>query len=60
MIDKGVIAEQGSHEELLAHNGVYKRLILRQLTAGALNTDAQLVNIQDDDSQENENADLLD
>ena len=60
MIDKGVIAEQGSHEELLAHNGVYKRLILRQLTAGALNNDAQLVNIQDDDSQENENADLLD
>ena len=58
VVDKGVIAERGTHEDLLAHNGVYKRLILRQLTAGALNPDAQLVNIQDDN--ENENADLLD
>ena len=55
VIDKGVIAEKGTHDELLAHNGVYKRLILRQLTAGSLNFDAQLVNINDE-----ENVDLLD
>ena len=55
VIDKGVIAEKGTHDELLAHNGVYKRLILRQLTAGSLNPDAQLVNINDE-----ENVDLLD
>ena len=57
MIDKGEIAERGTHDELLAHNGVYKRLILRQLTAATLNPDMPLVNIQDDDE---ENADLLD
>ena len=34
VIDKGVIGEQGTHEELLANNGTYKKLILRQLTAG--------------------------
>ena len=34
MIDKGTIAEMGTHSELLAHNGVYKRLVLRQLTSG--------------------------
>jgi ABC-type multidrug transport system fused ATPase/permease subunit len=26
VIDKGRIAEQGSHQELLAHNGLYRRL----------------------------------
>lgn len=57
VIDKGEIAERGTHDELLAHNGVYKRLILRQLTAATLNPDMPLVNIQDDDE---ENADLLD
>lgn len=35
MIDKGSIAEKGTHDELLAKDGVYKRLVLRQLTAGA-------------------------
>ncbi|XP_041349743.1 ABC transporter B family member 25-like [Gigantopelta aegis] len=34
VIDKGTIAEQGTHEELLAKNGVYKRLVLRQLVTG--------------------------
>jgi ABC-type transport system involved in cytochrome bd biosynthesis fused ATPase/permease subunit len=37
VIDKGGIAEMGSHDELLARNGVYKRLVLRQLTVGSLN-----------------------
>ena len=39
MIDKGQIAEMGSHSELLAHNGVYKRLVLRQLTSGEVTRD---------------------
>ena len=39
MIDKGQIAEQGTHEELLAKNGVYKKLVLRQLMAGSDNGD---------------------
>ena len=34
MIDKGRVAEQGTHDELLALGGVYKQLVLRQLTAG--------------------------
>ena len=60
VIDKGVIAERGTHDELLAHNGVYKRLILRQLTAGSIATEPKLVNINDDENEECENADLLD
>ena len=60
MIDKGVIAEKGTHDELLAHNGVYKRLILRQLTAGSISTEPKLININDDENEECENADLLD
>jgi len=31
VINKGTIAEQGTHDELLQMNGVYKRLVLRQL-----------------------------
>ncbi|XP_029638148.1 ABC transporter B family member 27 [Octopus sinensis] len=31
VIDKGCIVEQGTHDELLALNGVYKRLVVRQL-----------------------------
>ena len=32
MIDKGKIAEQGTHDELLQVDGVYKCLVLPQLT----------------------------
>ena len=35
MINKGAIAEQGTHEELLRMNGVYKKLVLRQLEKNA-------------------------
>nr|CAI99870.2 putative ATP-binding cassette, sub-family B, member 10 [Brachidontes pharaonis] len=34
VIDKGTIAESGTHDELIAKDGVYKKLVLRQLTAG--------------------------
>ena len=40
MIDKGKIAEQGTHDELLAMGGVYKKLVLRQLNAGQVAKDA--------------------
>lgn len=32
MIDKGHIVERGTHETLLAKGGVYKKLVLRQLS----------------------------
>ena len=35
MINKGAIAEQGTHDELLKLNGVYKKLVLRQLEKNA-------------------------
>ncbi|XP_067937188.1 uncharacterized protein [Watersipora subatra] len=41
VIDKGVIAEQGTHDELVASNGVYKRLVLKQLEAGNQQTLAE-------------------
>lgn len=33
VIDNGKIVEQGTHESLLAENGVYRALVLRQLTS---------------------------
>ena len=32
MIENGSIAEQGNHKELLSHDGVYRRLVYRQLS----------------------------
>ena len=29
-----MIAESGTHDQLIAEGGVYKKLVLRQLTAG--------------------------
>ena len=41
MIDKGHIVERGTHKDLLANNGVYKKLVLRQLSTsqGTAETD---------------------
>lgn len=36
VIDRGEIAEMGTHDELLEKRGIYRRLVLRQLTAGGM------------------------
>ncbi|XP_047141960.1 uncharacterized protein LOC101234644 isoform X1 [Hydra vulgaris] len=36
VINKGVVAEEGTHDELIQANGVYKKLVLRQLEKGRL------------------------
>ena len=33
VIEKGQVVEQGTHDQLIAKAGVYKQLVLRQLTA---------------------------
>jgi len=34
VLKKGVIAERGTHDELIAMNGVYNALVARQLMSG--------------------------
>ena len=34
VINKGRAEEMGTHDELIARDGIYKKLVLRQLTAG--------------------------
>ena len=47
--------EQGSHDELLAQGGIYKKLVLRQLMAGD-NVTKDLVDTSVEDEQENGDA----
>ncbi len=39
VIDNGTVAEQGTHDELIAMHGIYKQLVVRQLNAGELQSD---------------------
>ncbi|KAK7506015.1 hypothetical protein BaRGS_00002737 [Batillaria attramentaria] len=58
VIDKGVIAEMGTHDELLKQNGVYKRLVLRQLTAGSVEPTAlEAAHIENDSLEMQTGAD---
>ena len=34
MLNDGCIVEEGTHDELLSFDGIYKKLVLHQLTAG--------------------------
>lgn len=34
VIENGQVVEEGTHQELIACGGVYKQLVLRQLSAG--------------------------
>ncbi len=36
VLDKGAIAERGTHEELLEHGGIYAALVARDVTEGAV------------------------
>ncbi len=38
VIDKGIVAEQGTHEELMANNGLYRKLNEMQFEFGSLNS----------------------
>ena len=49
MIDKGQIVEAGTHDELLSKDGVYKKLVLRQLMAGSVTVNGS-VNDTDNDN----------
>lgn len=42
VVDKGEIVERGTHEELLAHNGLYARLYNEQFTTQHMQEDAML------------------
>ena len=39
VIENGCLVEQGTHDDLIAANGIYKQLVIRQLTAGELQGD---------------------
>ena len=38
-MDRGCIVEQGTHEQLIAMDGVYKKLVLRQMIVEADGTE---------------------
>ena len=39
VLDKGVLVERGHHQELLDKNGIYKKLVRRQLLQAEVNED---------------------
>ena len=55
VIKKGTIAEQGTHEELIELDGVYKQLVLRQLERGAdEDSDAEDKNPDNEDEDDDD------
>ena len=54
MIDKGEIAEQGTHAELVARGGIYAKLVARQLARQQNSLE------QGGDQKQNSNIDVVD
>eukprot|EP00039_Didymoeca_costata_P007517 m.100707 g.100707 ORF g.100707 m.100707 type:complete len:916 (-) comp13720_c0_seq5:44-2791(-) len=61
VLDKGTIAEEGTHSELLQVNGIYSKLVSKQLAkqSNQLNTDGEADNVdsllQDEEGNNSEN-----
>ena len=56
VIDKGCVAEQGTHDHLIAKKGIYKKLVLRQLmTAESKDKDGE-----HPEDQNNDAGDIMD
>lgn len=65
MIKHGLVAETGSHDELISKGGVYKKLVLRQLSsmqdrAAIINSGLDDYVQESDDSDESDSEQNLD
>ncbi|XP_063963390.1 ABC transporter B family member 1-like [Lytechinus pictus] len=60
VIKKGKIAERGTHDELLNKGGVYKKLVLRQLSTGGQGGGVGMVSTEKNGNLEDEDLDDVD